>query len=69
MPGVTRWFQSRRGPAIADGSGGPDAAPSAPLRALRTAAAGIGTSLDESTTCTELTRAAVRLAGGGAAVL
>ncbi|WP_406441844.1 serine/threonine-protein phosphatase [Streptomyces sp. NBC_00631] len=40
-----------------------------PLRALRTAAAGIGTSLDESTTCRELTRAAIQLTGGGAAVM
>ncbi|MGW1620357.1 PP2C family protein-serine/threonine phosphatase [Streptomyces sp. NPDC002172] len=74
MSGVARWFQSRRGLASADGLGGPDglvagADPAAPLRALRTAAAGIGTSLDESTTCTELTRAAVRLAGGSAAVM
>ncbi|MEU9451383.1 PP2C family protein-serine/threonine phosphatase [Streptomyces sp. NPDC048277] len=74
MSGVARWFQSRRGPASADGPGRPDgpgagADPSAPFRSLRTAAAGIGTTLDESTTCTELTRAAVRLAGGGAAVM
>ncbi|WP_217547123.1 PP2C family protein-serine/threonine phosphatase [Streptomyces sp. GbtcB6] len=74
MSGVARWFQSRRGPASADGPGGQGgrttgADPSAPLRALRTAAAGIGTSLDESTTCTELTRAAVRLVGGSAAVM
>ncbi|MFI2206306.1 PP2C family protein-serine/threonine phosphatase [Streptomyces sp. NPDC020192] len=39
------------------------------LAALRDALAGIGTTLDESTTCAELTRAAVRLAGGTAAVL
>ncbi|MFD8721435.1 PP2C family protein-serine/threonine phosphatase [Streptomyces sp. NPDC059629] len=74
MSGVARWFQSRRGPASADGPGGrkgptAGAAPSAPYRELRTAAAGIGTTLDEPTTCTELTRAAVRLAGGGAAVM
>ncbi|MER7185149.1 PP2C family protein-serine/threonine phosphatase [Streptomyces hyaluromycini] len=74
MSGVARWFQSRRGPASADVPGGQVGrttgdGPSAPLRALRTAAAGIGTSLDESTTCTELTRAAVRLVGGGAAVM
>ncbi|WP_189262576.1 PP2C family protein-serine/threonine phosphatase [Streptomyces fuscichromogenes] len=68
MSGVTRWFQSRRGTVSADGPGvGVDR--SGQVRALRTAAAGIGTSLDEATTCTELTRAAVRLAGGGAAVL
>ncbi|WP_089104690.1 PP2C family protein-serine/threonine phosphatase [Streptomyces hyaluromycini] len=74
MSGVARWFQSRRGPASADVPGGQAGrttgdGPAAPLRALRTAAAGIGTSLDESTTCTELTRAAVRLVGGSAAVM
>lgn len=68
VSGVARWFQGRRGPASADGPGGPDGL-AEPFKALRTAAAGIGTSLDESTTCTELTRAAVRLAGGCAAVL
>ncbi|MEV7324070.1 SpoIIE family protein phosphatase [Streptomyces sp. NPDC093970] len=74
MSGVARWFQSHRGPASADGPGAADGAaagadPGAPFRALRTAAAGIGTTLDESVTCTELTRAAVRLTGGGAAVM
>ncbi|MFJ9349347.1 PP2C family protein-serine/threonine phosphatase [Streptomyces sp. NPDC101237] len=74
MSGVARWFQSHRGPASADGPGALDgpaagAAPAAPLRLLRTAAAGIGTTLDEPTTCRELTRAAVRLTGGGAAVM
>ncbi|MGW3132840.1 PP2C family protein-serine/threonine phosphatase [Streptomyces sp. NPDC001123] len=74
MSHVARWFQSRRGPAAAEGPGGPDglaagADPAAPFRELRTAAAGIGTTLDESTTCTELTLAAVRLAGGCAAVV
>ncbi|MER6072239.1 GAF domain-containing SpoIIE family protein phosphatase [Streptomyces sp. NPDC001817] len=39
------------------------------LGALREALAGIGTTLDEGTTCTELTRLAVRLAGGTAAVV
>ncbi|MEU6671383.1 GAF domain-containing protein [Streptomyces sp. NPDC046727] len=37
--------------------------------ASRTAAAGIGTTLDEGTTCADLTRAAVAQAGGAAAVL
>ncbi|MEV5843786.1 PP2C family protein-serine/threonine phosphatase [Streptomyces sp. NPDC051985] len=83
MSGVARWFQSRRGAASADGpgrsgrparQGGPDGVtaggdPAAPLRLLRTVAAGIGTTLDEPTTCTELTRAAVRTVGGGAAVM
>ncbi|MGW7529914.1 PP2C family protein-serine/threonine phosphatase [Streptomyces sp. NPDC054783] len=40
-----------------------------PLSLLRDALAGIGTTLDEATTCAELTRIAVRLAGGTAAVL
>ncbi|KUN04887.1 phosphatase [Streptomyces yokosukanensis] len=39
------------------------------LGVLRDALAGIGTTLDEGTTCVELTRAAVRLAGGAAAVM
>ncbi|MFE2070274.1 PP2C family protein-serine/threonine phosphatase [Streptomyces sp. NPDC059467] len=77
MSGVARWFQSRRGPASADGPGGrggrggaaAGAGPAASLKALRTAAAGVGTTLDEPTTCAELTRAAVRLAGGSAAVI
>ncbi|MEU9152619.1 PP2C family protein-serine/threonine phosphatase [Streptomyces sp. NPDC048417] len=74
MLGVARWFQSRRGPASADGPGAVDgpiagADAFAPFRGLRAAAAGIGTTLDESTTCRELTRAAVRLTGGGAAVM
>ncbi|MER6031255.1 SpoIIE family protein phosphatase [Streptomyces sp. NPDC001851] len=39
------------------------------LGVLREALAGIGTTLDEATTCAELTRVAVRLAGGTAAVM
>jgi hypothetical protein len=39
------------------------------LSVLREALAGIGTTLDEGTTCAELTRLAVRLAGGTAAVM
>lgn len=39
------------------------------LAALRTALARIGTTLDEGVTCAELTREAVRQAGGAAAVL
>lgn len=39
------------------------------LAELRAALAGIGATLDEATTCAELTRAAVRLAGGTAAVM
>jgi serine phosphatase RsbU (regulator of sigma subunit) len=41
----------------------------APLGVLREALAGIGTTLDEDRTCAELTRQAVRLAGGTAAVM
>ncbi|WP_256725663.1 PP2C family protein-serine/threonine phosphatase [Streptomyces sp. IMTB 2501] len=39
------------------------------LSVLRDALAGIGTTLDEAETCAELTRVAVRLAGGTAAVM
>lgn len=42
---------------------------SSQLAALRTAAARIGTTLDEDTTCGELTREAARQAGGTAALL
>ncbi|MFF4798875.1 GAF domain-containing protein [Streptomyces sp. NPDC001351] len=42
---------------------------SSQLSALRTAAARIGTTLDEDTTCGELTREAARQAGGTAALL
>ncbi|MEU1403705.1 GAF domain-containing SpoIIE family protein phosphatase [Streptomyces sp. NPDC005728] len=72
---MPRWIQSRRRPLPADrhrrehGAGEPEGADAARLEALRAAAGGIGTTLDEGTTCAELTRAAVRLAGGGAAVM
>ncbi|MFF8726021.1 PP2C family protein-serine/threonine phosphatase [Streptomyces sp. NPDC015171] len=80
MLGVARWIQSRRKPLPLDGggpgaggrgSGGPERAAEAAARlsVLRQALAGIGTTLEADTTCTELTRAAVRLAGGAAAVL
>ncbi|MEU9477629.1 SpoIIE family protein phosphatase [Streptomyces sp. NPDC048191] len=46
-----------------------DAADGALLSALREELTGIGTTLDEATTCAELTRIAVRLAGGTAAVM
>ncbi|MEU6770483.1 SpoIIE family protein phosphatase [Streptomyces sp. NPDC046759] len=45
------------------------AAAGASRSVLREVLAGIGTTLDEATTCAELTRAAVRLAGGTAAVM
>ncbi|MEV6113215.1 SpoIIE family protein phosphatase [Streptomyces sp. NPDC052109] len=82
---MARWIQSRRRPVPADsgprreGGGGhegtvtsaraEDVAEGARLNTLREALAGIGTSLDEATTCAELTRVAVRLAGGTAAVI
>ncbi|MFI0807118.1 PP2C family protein-serine/threonine phosphatase [Streptomyces echinatus] len=83
MLGVARWIQSRRRtlPAGGDrhrkgdgpgaGPGGAERAedPGARLGALREALSGIGTTLEADTTCTELTRVAVRLAGGAAAVL
>ncbi|EST34618.1 PP2C family protein-serine/threonine phosphatase [Streptomyces roseochromogenus] len=62
-----------------DSTGSADAAEGVPaasaeaagarLRVLRDALAGIGTTLDEAKTCAELTRVAVRLAGGTAAVM
>ncbi|WP_225095593.1 PP2C family protein-serine/threonine phosphatase [Streptomyces sp. CoH27] len=77
---MARWIPSRRRHLPADGEAVPPttrAAQAAPagdaagarLTVLRDALAGIGTTLDEPTTCAELTRAAVRLAGGTAAVL
>lgn len=71
---VARWIRSRRKTVVAarasrgHGSARENGAP-AGLTELRAAVAGIGTTLDERTTCAELTRAAVRLAGGAAAVL
>ncbi|WP_367320207.1 PP2C family protein-serine/threonine phosphatase [Streptomyces sp. HUAS ZL42] len=67
-----RWIRERRRPAPARvparaGTPGQDA--TSRLDALRSAAAGIGTTLDESTTCAELTRAAVAQSGGAAAVV
>ncbi|MGW7824181.1 PP2C family protein-serine/threonine phosphatase [Streptomyces puniciscabiei] len=55
----------------ADGVPGADAlaAGGVGLSVLREALAGIGTTLDEGTTCAELTRLAVRLTGGTAAVV
>ncbi|MEU1463367.1 PP2C family protein-serine/threonine phosphatase [Streptomyces sp. NPDC005727] len=74
MWSVPRWIHSRRGPAsdggrrLPDGAGEPAGGVARPA-ALRAALAGIGTTLDEETTCAELTAAAVRLTGGSAAVL
>ncbi|MET9009841.1 PP2C family protein-serine/threonine phosphatase [Streptomyces olivaceoviridis] len=76
---MARWIRSRRGPLPAERArrrpgGGPGAA-ERPVWAgarpadLREILAGIGTTLDAATTRTELTRAAVRLAGGAAAVM
>ncbi|MEU6665391.1 PP2C family protein-serine/threonine phosphatase [Streptomyces sp. NPDC046727] len=83
MLGVARWIRSRRRHLLTDGDrrlgdacrGGEEHGPgeaadtAARLGGLRAALAGIGTTLDAATTCTELTRTAVRLAGGAAAVL
>ncbi|MGW0414278.1 hypothetical protein ACWDZX_23830, partial [Streptomyces collinus] len=74
MRGVARWIQARAGSLPPVGRHGPAGAgepqdEAARLEALRALADGIGTTLDEGTTCAELTRAAVRLAGGAAAVL
>ncbi|WP_229896085.1 PP2C family protein-serine/threonine phosphatase [Streptomyces cinerochromogenes] len=73
---MARWIRSRRRPPPVDAGrrpdgGGPGEAgrAAASPSALREALAGIGTTLDAATTCTELTRAAVRLADGAAAVL
>ncbi|MET7429437.1 MULTISPECIES: PP2C family protein-serine/threonine phosphatase [Streptomyces] len=76
---MARWIRSRRRPqpverARRQGGGGPGEAEQ-PVRAgarladLRETLARIGTTLDAATTHTELTRAAVRLAGGAAAVM
>ncbi|MFF4561563.1 PP2C family protein-serine/threonine phosphatase [Streptomyces sp. NPDC001435] len=60
-----RWIRSRRRTTVQVGGQSRENG----LRALRVAAAGIGTTPDESTTCAELARAVVRLAGGSAAVM
>ncbi|MFF4036713.1 PP2C family protein-serine/threonine phosphatase [Streptomyces sp. NPDC001816] len=71
--GVARWIQARRRSAPADGNradgAGEPEGEEARLTALRAALGAIGTTLDEETTCSELTRAAVRLVGGAAAVM
>ncbi|MBV2354238.1 serine/threonine-protein phosphatase [Streptomyces sp. J2-1] len=68
---MTRWLHARRAPT-STGTGGPAAADPGPEGAPALSGdllAGIGTTLDESATCAELTRAVVRLAGGAAAVV
>ncbi|GGJ22090.1 GAF domain-containing SpoIIE family protein phosphatase [Streptomyces brasiliensis] len=74
MAGVARWIQALRRPA-AVGDRGPgngltegDGA-SSRLKGLRAVMAGIGTTLDEGTTCTELVRTVAEVAGGAAAVM
>ncbi|MXM64383.1 SpoIIE family protein phosphatase [Streptomyces sp. HUCO-GS316] len=66
------WSQPFR-PSTVDAVGGAASAretrPPAVSAALRSAVGGIGTTLDENTTCAELTRVAVAQAGGAAAVL
>ncbi|MEU2924340.1 SpoIIE family protein phosphatase [Streptomyces sp. NPDC007251] len=73
---MARWTRSRRGTAPAGsgrsgaGEGGSGAASARDGDSgLREALAGVGTTLDEATTCAELTRIAVRLTGGAAAVM
>ncbi|MFC0051019.1 PP2C family protein-serine/threonine phosphatase [Streptomyces actinomycinicus] len=75
---MARWIQSRRRPLAVHGDrrkdsvrGEDEQAAEAAVRLgdLREALAGVGTTLDADAICTELTRAAVRLAGGTAAVL
>ncbi|MGW4564411.1 SpoIIE family protein phosphatase [Streptomyces sp. NPDC004561] len=71
---MARWIQSRRRPVPVVGGhrangGSGEAEEAERLTVLRDALAGIGTTLEEATTCAELTRAAVALAGGAAAVL
>ncbi|MEV6834800.1 GAF domain-containing SpoIIE family protein phosphatase [Streptomyces sp. NPDC051133] len=74
MSGVARWIQGRRrslpsdGERREEGAGEPEGGATR-LEALRALASGVGTTLDEDTTYAELTRAAVRLAGGAAAVM
>ncbi|MFH0172630.1 PP2C family protein-serine/threonine phosphatase [Streptomyces cacaoi] len=71
---MARWFEAFRSPATVEptGSGGAPAGgvgvPS-PLGVLRSAAARIGTTLDEDTTCAELTREVAGQVGAAAAVL
>ncbi|MFF7749667.1 PP2C family protein-serine/threonine phosphatase [Streptomyces sp. NPDC007971] len=72
--GVARWIQARRRPMPPyshrrDDGAGEAEIDARRLEALRAAAAGIGTTLDEETTCAELTRASVRLTGGTAAIM
>ncbi|MFE0512251.1 PP2C family protein-serine/threonine phosphatase [Streptomyces sp. NPDC058964] len=64
MLGVGRWIQSRRRTGTVDGNGREHG-----LSELRTAAGGIGTTLDEPTTRAELARSAARLVAGVAAVV
>ncbi|WP_225826317.1 PP2C family protein-serine/threonine phosphatase [Streptomyces naphthomycinicus] len=80
---MARWIRSRRRPLPPHGDRrrggrgpgedehGPEEAAGAAARlsALRETLAGIGTTLDAAAICAELTRAAVRLAGGAAAVI
>ncbi|MEU9440288.1 hypothetical protein AB0D42_05020 [Streptomyces sp. NPDC048304] len=68
---MARWIRSRRRTAPAGsgrgraGEGGSGAASAREGDSgLREALAGVGTTLDEATTCAELTRIAVRLTGG-----
>ncbi|MBL1082532.1 SpoIIE family protein phosphatase [Streptomyces actinomycinicus] len=69
---MANWHQPFRPPAVDTAGGGisaPDLRKPVGVAELRAAASAIGTTLDEGTTCLELTRAAVAQAGGAAAVL
>lgn len=70
---MAQWLHSFRRPAAtavgSESAPGSEPGVSERLTALRSAAAGIGTTLDEDTTCAELTRAAARHAGGTAAIV
>ncbi|WP_308122003.1 SpoIIE family protein phosphatase [Streptomyces sp. TRM70350] len=71
---MARWLQSFRKPPTAGAVGRtntpvPGPGVSSRLTVLRSAVAGIGTTLDEKTTCAELTKAAAEHTGGTAAIV
>ncbi|WP_409468933.1 PP2C family protein-serine/threonine phosphatase [Streptomyces sp. HC307] len=71
---MARWLQSFRRPPMVHAVGRADASAagtgvSSRLTTLRSTAAGIGTTLDEETTCSELTSAVSDLIGGAAAIV
>ncbi|MBZ9644335.1 PP2C family protein-serine/threonine phosphatase [Streptomyces sp. PSKA30] len=71
---MARWFESFQSPATVEptGSGGAPASSvggTSPLSVLRSSAARIGTTLDEDTTCAELTQEVAGQVGAAVAVL